>query len=706
VGPLIVALDNDTTCVRTRYETATRMCKERQVMNSNAPREVSRPSPSKSKSSPAPRPKSAKASDGYAIRPEKLYSKGQEAAHRRDTFLPLDVGKTVQRSALSRLQSRLQEVFSSIYLAFVFLDANDKGVLDRQDLNRQLARVCPEVSGDQIQMEMIEGAEDAECRDQDTGIPLELFLRNLSWHPIPPLRRAQREAITEARRQKQKALTEFYNWQLRRDPMTGGARTVSGITLDDLALLPVSEIAEAVPSGASSARSVGAYITWKGTLRKYSDDLNDRAKSAPRARPNTGSAVNITPESTPRSFAASTPRSMRQNVSSSIPRAWISDGQKEIAKTQLLREKRKLAVQLLETERKLMEVRGPVAPRDRSPPLRREHLSNHGKPKSASDKIPGSATVDRGHREFVGPKGPYRELTATDRLIDTLRDDRPATLKQCMTKTGLFIAAPPIDMRVQEGQARAASWRGPTHLQEPTTRTNTTQIAVQKTRNPAQAKISSPNRSQDHKTIIDECLELVAGLIDGRQVAHHPELTSSQSGPQTRGRKPPFREDSWPQSVDSASSDSDRDHSTGYISSPLAPGMGWGGAPQPPPPPPSVSMLACVLIVLHAMASFMWKRRIHRLYHDICSSPAYTCTPCTHCSLARPPILHAQGGTLAAAKKPQQELKRVQDVAEKAAFEKQAQFLKSPRTCICLVGLFVYVSGCWKGHVAVVTKLS
>jgi hypothetical protein len=105
VGPLIVALDNDTTCVRTRYETATRMCKERQVMNSNAPREVSRPSPSKSKSSPAPRPKSAKASDGYAIRPEKLYSKGQEAAHRRDTFLPLDVGKTVQRSALSRLQS-------------------------------------------------------------------------------------------------------------------------------------------------------------------------------------------------------------------------------------------------------------------------------------------------------------------------------------------------------------------------------------------------------------------------------------------------------------------------------------------------------------------------------------------------------------------------------------------------------------------------
>ncbi len=622
-----MAVDNDTTCGRFRYDTATRMCKERQVMNSNAPREVSRPSPAKSKSSPAPRPKSAKAGNGSAIRPEKLSPKGQAAAHRRDIFLPLDVGKTVQRSALSRLQSRLQEVFSSIYLAFVFLDANDKGVLERQDLNRQIARVCPEVSGDQIQMEMIEGAEDAKCRDQDRGIPLELFLRNLSWHPIPPLRRAQREAIAEARRQKQKALTEFYNWQLRRDPITGGARTVSGITLDDLALLPVSEIAEAAPSGASSARSVGAYITWKGTLRKYSDDRNDQAKSAPRARPNTGSAVNFTPESTPRSFGASTPRSIRQKESSSIPRAWISDGQKEIAMTQLLREKRKLAVQLLETERKLMEVGGPVAPRDRSPALRRERLSNNGKPKSASDKIPGSATVDRGHREFVGPKGPYRELTATDRLIDTLRDDRPATLEKCMTKTGLFIAAPPLDMRVQKGEARAASWRDPTHLQEPTTRTSTPQRAVQNTRNPAQVKRSSPNRSQDHKTIIDECLELVAGLMDGRQVAHHPELTRLQSGPQTRVQKSPFTEDNWPQTVDSASSDSDRDHGTGYISSPLAPGMGWGGAPQPPTPPPSVSMRACVSLCCTRWLVSCGKHRINgaRMRAPARTSiPAYT----------------------------------------------------------------------------------
>ncbi len=70
--------------------------------------------------------------------------------------------------------------------------------------------------------------------------------------------------------------------------------------------------------------------------------------------------------------------------------------------------------------------------------------------------------------------------------------------------------------------------------------------------------------------------------------------------------------------------------------------------------------------------------------------------------------------------KPQQERKRVQDVVEKAALEKQAQFLKSPRpTCVCLVvhvlmhcttsvGWYLYTdaSGCWKGHEAVVTKLS
>jgi len=576
----------------------------------NTPPEVARPSPAKLKGSPAAKrsgQKSAQASDGFALRPEKLSSTGQVGSHRQTAFggLKLDLGKSVQGSALTRLQSRLKEVFSNIYHAFVFLDANDKGVLDSQDLNRQIARICPEVSADQIRMELIVGADDDQSSERETGIPLERFLRHLSWHPIPSLRRLQREAIADARRQKQKALTEFYNWQLRRDPKTGGARTVSGITLDDLALLPVSEIAEAVPAGASSARSAGAYMTWKGTLRKYSDDIN--IKSAPRSRQNAGCSVTFTPESTPRSFAASTPRSFQQKGSPSLPRAWISDGQREIAKTQLLREKRKLAVQLLEAERKLMQAGGLGESTSNSDLQTGRHRpSNKGKVKHTSERQPasrpGSATTGRGYREFIGPKGPYRELTATDRLVSSLRDDRPATLEKCMTRMGLWMTTPPRELRVQEGEKGAASWRDPTSLHVPQAQTQRHQRAAPRTREPPPpAKGSPPKRPQDHEKIIDECLELVAGLMyngsseTARREAKEPQshldreslsdtarpanweslrelaslsgsaqLHSGQSASQTSSPKPPSKQDSWPLPVGSASSVSDRDHGTEY----------------------------------------------------------------------------------------------------------------------------------------------
>jgi len=443
-------------------------------------------------------------------------------------------------------QGRLREVFSTVYNAFVFLDAHDKGVLDRATLQRQMTRLLPEISVDQIMMELLEGAEED---DEGEGIRPEVFLRHLAWHPLPSLRRAQREAVAEARRHKQQALTQYYNWQFRVQPATVGGRSM--ITLDDLALLPVSEIAVSMPTGALSARSsiasTGAYATWKGTLRKYSDSLHDGGAWAPRSRPCASSQDQCSPE-TPRGAASAGAASV------ATPRAWISDGQRDIAKTQLLREKRKLAVQLLEAQRKLVDagvfLKSSSPSTLASPASGSRNRTHHNVPRSAdpsgatrisvaqtgapsqrhrathpSFPVPerehGVFIKEREHREFVGPKGPYREVTATDRLARLLKDDRCSSVEKCMTRMGLWMATPPSELRVGQGEQKASCFRESCSRESYERQPASAQQQRQKTRDLRSPRPNSkPKRISrkklimpSHDLLIDECLELVSGLM-------------------------------------------------------------------------------------------------------------------------------------------------------------------------------------------------
>jgi hypothetical protein len=112
---------------------------------------------------------------------------------------------------MSKVKNRFQEVFSCVYNAFVFLDLHDRGFLEIEVFHSQMRRICPEFSIDKIMRHMITGIE----MKGPPEIPLELFLRHLSWHSVPELRLAQREAVNEARKQKEKVLKEFDDWRVR-----------------------------------------------------------------------------------------------------------------------------------------------------------------------------------------------------------------------------------------------------------------------------------------------------------------------------------------------------------------------------------------------------------------------------------------------------------------------------------------------------------
>ena len=533
-------------------------------MKMNTPKAVARPglsTPRSGKSTPRSTPRTPQARLVFAAQSRSIppINVGTGSSTPVANGLKLDISSAVRGTALGQVQQHLQGVFSSIYTAFVFLDANDKGELDRPTFQRQLMRIAPLVSVDQIMMEMLEGAEE-DPSNGDHVIPVELFLRHLSWHAIPSQRRAQREAVAEARRQKQKALQEFYRWQLRTHPKMGGAPG-SAITLDDLALLPVHEMSEAAP-GTSSARSASAYATWKGTLRKYNTGVDERAKSAPRSRPLSARDSHVSAD------AFQSPRPQRENFAT--PRAWISNGQKQMMQAKLLREKRQLAVQLLEAERKLAEAEG---------------SSKSKKTKSSSDKnsngaefskLPGGAFVERGqmdpeaikspvkrrtkrtqsstapereHREFVGPRGPYREVSATDRIAALLKDDRPDWVQKCITKTGLFMATPPQGICIARGEQSAACWRvssphsmlSPANGYAPARDERTSRNTTRPPRTKTGASVPPNER------IIDECLDLVSGLL--RRDAHEKGRGNTSS---FNPNRPPMQ-----LRVDSPSPDSD-----------------------------------------------------------------------------------------------------------------------------------------------------
>ena len=207
------------------------------------------------------------------------------------------------------------------------------------------------------------------------------------------------------------------------------------------------------------------------------------------------------------------------------PRAWISEGRQRDQKARLEQEKRKLAVRLLETERKLMEASYKVDDGKLRPVSARRHkstspalanragseasmmpaISSSAKRtkdspnthKAASKKRPSS----RGQREFVGPKGPYREVGAADRLVALLKDDTAAS--KCITRTGLWLAAPPKGITRTENEPSCGIWRDAPFPAQTSLSEDTVDDRLEDANHGSAARDS----------LIDECLELVSGLL-------------------------------------------------------------------------------------------------------------------------------------------------------------------------------------------------
>jgi hypothetical protein len=141
--------------------------------------------------------------------------------------------------------------------------------------------------------------------------------------------------------------------------------------------------------------------------------------------------------------------------------------------------------------------------------------------------------AEREHREFVGPKGPYREVAATDRLAVLLKDDKPATVEKCMTKTGLWSTMPPNDLRVGEGKKSLACWRGASDPQDGHKKYVT---GEEKGLGPNITRSRQSPKSTSHPatdTLIDECMELVAGML--RDEGLMDVCKDSKSGPESVG---------------------------------------------------------------------------------------------------------------------------------------------------------------------------
>jgi len=131
-------------------------------------------------------------------------------AYGRETF----AADPKELEMMSKVKNRFQEVFSCVYNAFVFLDLHDRGFLEIEVFHSQMRRICPEFSSDKIVRHILQST-GIGSKKGSPEIPLEHFLRHLSWHSVPELRLAQREAVNEARKQKQKVLKEFDDWRVR-----------------------------------------------------------------------------------------------------------------------------------------------------------------------------------------------------------------------------------------------------------------------------------------------------------------------------------------------------------------------------------------------------------------------------------------------------------------------------------------------------------
>ena len=306
------------------------------------------------------------------------------------------------------------------------------------------------------------------------------------------------------------------------------------MTLDDLALLPSSRrVPEPFTEGSSSARSPRSYTAWKNSLRLYNNAFYQRmdmAMSSSRRR-----LHNHSHASTPRSgdsmrFDDSPSRDHQhgETPSHTRPRPWISDARKEQMRARLVYEKRKLAVRLLETERKLMQAT--------SRPQMRAEAEDEGFFTVDHAKMPGGSKTPRGSlysrmeqtptgisgrrrsgqqkrrtgerelREFVGPMGPYREVTPLDRLAAKLKNDMPASVAKCVTHTGLWCATPPQGLCLEKGERSTACWRN-------TPRGSNESHAPQHKQGRSARKDVHPNGNSPRDVLIDECLELVSGLM-------------------------------------------------------------------------------------------------------------------------------------------------------------------------------------------------
>eukprot|EP00961_Rhodomonas_salina_P091236 1228233-Rhodomonas_salina.1 len=110
--------------------------------------------------------------------------------------------------ACQELSNLLSVIFDSVLEAFVFLDANDDGILDHGELQRQLQRIGSDLSVDQLMLE-------AGAQGKLPTLRMEEFAAAVSWHPLPQWSADLDREYARTRAQRSRAVGRVHEWQLR-----------------------------------------------------------------------------------------------------------------------------------------------------------------------------------------------------------------------------------------------------------------------------------------------------------------------------------------------------------------------------------------------------------------------------------------------------------------------------------------------------------
>jgi len=284
------------------------------------------------------------------------------------------------------LQRVLREIFDNVLEAFVFLDMDGSDCILRYQLARQMQRIAPHVSFEQVMVEV-------DGKSSNNSIPLLKFVQHFSWPDGIADRQREYEKLKLNRRE---VLAKFERWRRSK---------LDEVTNAFVAKKPAGTVeakrAESKTIMATSPRPPPSCVDDSSVSSCKVPDLSSsssafRAKSAPRERPSQSKLDRLVRgEEVSRRGA----RGAHDGDGGETRRkAWVSDAVRDAEVKKLEREKRKLAVQLLDAERKLALASSAAAAE-----------GDEAKGSLSSSRRHSSRAQARSPPPFVGPKGAYKE---------------------------------------------------------------------------------------------------------------------------------------------------------------------------------------------------------------------------------------------------------------------------------------------------------